>query len=166
MEEGSLRVDANVSVRPAGAEELGTKAELKNMNSFRFLERGIDAELERQVGLLEAGEELAQETLHFDPRSGALTPLRSKEYAHDYRYLPEPDLVPRRADRGDAARGARVAARSCRRAREARYRDELGLPDADRRAARGRHGARRLLRARAGRRRRHRGEDDRQLGHR
>ena len=94
MEEGSLRVDANVSLRPVGSEELGTKTELKNMNSFRFLERGIEAELERQAALLDAGEQVEQETLHFDPRSGSLTPLRSKEYAHDYRYFPEPDLVP------------------------------------------------------------------------
>jgi aspartyl-tRNA(Asn)/glutamyl-tRNA(Gln) amidotransferase subunit B len=94
MEEGSLRVDANVSVRPAGQAELGTKSELKNMNSFRFLERGIAAEIERQRALLEAGEPVVQETLHFNPRDGSLTPLRSKEYAHDYRYFPEPDLVP------------------------------------------------------------------------
>jgi aspartyl-tRNA(Asn)/glutamyl-tRNA(Gln) amidotransferase subunit B len=94
MEEGSLRVDANVSVREPGSEELGTKAELKNMNSFRFLERGIDAEIERQIALLESGQPVEQDTLHYDPRTGALTPLRSKEYAHDYRYFPEPDLVP------------------------------------------------------------------------
>ncbi|MGN6276218.1 MAG: Asp-tRNA(Asn)/Glu-tRNA(Gln) amidotransferase subunit GatB [Solirubrobacterales bacterium] len=94
MEEGSLRVDANVSVRPAGSEELGTKTELKNMNSFRFLQRGIEAELARQRELVESGGEVTQETLHFDPASGTLTPLRSKEEAHDYRYFPEPDLVP------------------------------------------------------------------------
>jgi aspartyl-tRNA(Asn)/glutamyl-tRNA(Gln) amidotransferase subunit B len=94
MEEGSLRVDANVSVRPPGSEELGVKTELKNMNSFRFLERGIEAELARQRGLLDSGEEVVQETLHFHPEDGTLTPLRSKEYAHDYRYFPEPDLVP------------------------------------------------------------------------
>ena len=94
MEEGSLRCDANVSVRPAGTEALGVKAELKNMNSFRFIEKGIEAEIARQIGLLEAGEPVVQETLHFDPVSGALTPLRSKEEAHDYRYFPEPDLVP------------------------------------------------------------------------
>jgi aspartyl-tRNA(Asn)/glutamyl-tRNA(Gln) amidotransferase subunit B len=94
MEEGSLRVDANVSIRPAGSEELGTKTELKNMNSFRFLERGIEAEVERQRGLLENGEAVVQDTLHFHPEDGSLTPLRSKEYAHDYRYFPEPDLVP------------------------------------------------------------------------
>jgi aspartyl-tRNA(Asn)/glutamyl-tRNA(Gln) amidotransferase subunit B len=94
MEEGSLRCDANVSVRPAGTQELGTKTELKNMNSFRFIERGIQAEIERQAALLEAGGSVVQETLHFDPASGELTPLRSKEEAHDYRYFPEPDLVP------------------------------------------------------------------------
>jgi aspartyl-tRNA(Asn)/glutamyl-tRNA(Gln) amidotransferase subunit B len=94
MEEGSLRVDANVSVRPVGETTFGTKTELKNMNSFRFLERGIDAELERQKQTLAAGGEIEQETLHFDPASGQITTLRSKEEAHDYRYFPEPDLVP------------------------------------------------------------------------
>jgi aspartyl-tRNA(Asn)/glutamyl-tRNA(Gln) amidotransferase subunit B len=94
MEEGSLRVDANVSVRPAGSEALGTKTELKNMNSFRFLQRGIEAELARQRELIGAGETVVQETLHFHPEDGSLTPLRSKEEAHDYRYFPEPDLVP------------------------------------------------------------------------
>jgi aspartyl-tRNA(Asn)/glutamyl-tRNA(Gln) amidotransferase subunit B len=94
MEEGSLRADANVSLHPAGSSELGTKTELKNMNSFRFLERGIEAEIARQQEILEAGEQVAQETLHFDPSSGAITSLRSKEEAEDYRYFPEPDLVP------------------------------------------------------------------------
>jgi aspartyl-tRNA(Asn)/glutamyl-tRNA(Gln) amidotransferase subunit B len=94
MEEGSLRCDANVSIRPAGASELGVKTELKNMNSFRFVERGIRAEIARQTELVAAGEPVVQETLHFDPASGAITSLRSKEEAHDYRYFPEPDLVP------------------------------------------------------------------------
>src|SRR5690349_4182154 len=94
MEEGSLRVDANVSIRPTGSDQLGTKTELKNMNSFRFLERGIEAELERQRGILESGEEVLQDTLHFHPEDGSLISLRSKEYAHDCRYFPEPDLVP------------------------------------------------------------------------
>jgi aspartyl-tRNA(Asn)/glutamyl-tRNA(Gln) amidotransferase subunit B len=94
MEEGSLRCDANVSVRPVGTTELGTKTELKNMNSFRFLAQGIKAEVERQVGLLRSGQQVLQETLHFDPASGRLTSMRSKEEAHDYRYFPEPDLVP------------------------------------------------------------------------
>ena len=94
MDEGSLRCDANVSVRPAGATELGTKTELKNMNSFRFLERGVRAELARQTALRDEGAPVVQETLHFDPASGRLTSLRSKEEAHDYRYFPDPDLVP------------------------------------------------------------------------
>jgi len=94
MEEGSLRVDANVSIRPAGTATLGTKAELKNMNSFRFLERGIAAEIERQERIVHAGGQVEQETLHYDPQTGNLTSLRSKEEAHDYRYFPEPDLPP------------------------------------------------------------------------
>ncbi len=97
MEEGSLRCDANISLRPSGTTELGTKTELKNMNSFRFIERGIRAEIARQEVTLRAGGKVTQETLHFDPRPDAhppITSLRSKEEAHDYRYFPEPDLVP------------------------------------------------------------------------
>ena len=94
MEEGSLRCDANISIRPKGSTELGTKTELKNMNSFRFIERGIRAEVARQEALLRAGEPVVQETLHFDPRTEQITSLRSKEEAHDYRYFPEPDLTP------------------------------------------------------------------------
>jgi aspartyl-tRNA(Asn)/glutamyl-tRNA(Gln) amidotransferase subunit B len=127
MEEGSLRCDANVSIRPLGASELGTKSELKNMNSFRFLERGIAAELERQASVVEAGEQVAQETFHFDPRTGALTPLRSKEYAHDYRYLPEPDLVPL-APTERMLRDARDALPELPDERRRRYEDELEVP--------------------------------------
>ena len=94
MEEGSLRADANVSVRRKGETQLNTKTELKNMNSFRFLMQGINAEVKRQVALREGGGRVQQETLHFDPGSGKLNTLRSKEEAHDYRYFPEPDLVP------------------------------------------------------------------------
>jgi aspartyl-tRNA(Asn)/glutamyl-tRNA(Gln) amidotransferase subunit B len=94
MEEGSMRADANVSVRPAGARELGTKTELKNMNSFRFLERGIDAELARQREIIASGGRVGQETVHYEPDTGSITSLRSKEESHDYRYFPEPDLVP------------------------------------------------------------------------
>jgi len=108
MDEGSLRCDANISVRPEGTTELGTKTELKNMNSFRFLERGIRAEVARQLELLEGGGEVVQETLHYDPRSERITSMRSKEEAHDYRYFPEPDLVPVRIDQAmlDEARAA------------------------------------------------------------
>jgi aspartyl-tRNA(Asn)/glutamyl-tRNA(Gln) amidotransferase subunit B len=94
MEEGSLRCDANISLRPAGSEQLGVKTELKNMNSFRFIERGIRAEVARQEKVLRGGGEVVQETLHFDPASGRIASLRSKEEAHDYRYFPEPDLLP------------------------------------------------------------------------
>jgi aspartyl-tRNA(Asn)/glutamyl-tRNA(Gln) amidotransferase subunit B len=126
MEEGSLRVDANVSVRPAGSEELGTKTELKNMNSFRFLERGVEAELARQRELVEAGGTVEQETLHFDPGDGTLTSLRSKEEAHDYRYFPEPDLVPL-APSEEMLREARESLPELPEARIARYREEMGL---------------------------------------
>jgi aspartyl-tRNA(Asn)/glutamyl-tRNA(Gln) amidotransferase subunit B len=128
MEEGSLRVDANVSVRPAGSEELGTKTELKNMNSFRFLERGIEAELARQRELVEARGTVVQETLHFDPGDGTLTPLRSKEEAHDYRYFPEPDLVPL-APTEAMLREARESLPELPAARIERYREQMGLAD-------------------------------------
>jgi aspartyl-tRNA(Asn)/glutamyl-tRNA(Gln) amidotransferase subunit B len=94
MEKGSLRVDANVSLRRPGEDGLRTKTELKNMNSFSYLERGIGRELRRQAELYDAGEEVVTVTLHYDPSSDELTVLRSKELAHDYRYFPEPDLVP------------------------------------------------------------------------
>jgi aspartyl-tRNA(Asn)/glutamyl-tRNA(Gln) amidotransferase subunit B len=128
MEEGSLRVDGNISVRPAGSEELGTKTELKNMNSFRFLERGIEAELARQRELIEAGGTVEQETLHFHPEDGSLHPLRSKEEAHDYRYFPEPDLVPI-APTEAMLREARESLPELPAARAERYREQLGLAD-------------------------------------
>jgi aspartyl-tRNA(Asn)/glutamyl-tRNA(Gln) amidotransferase subunit B len=94
MEKGTLRVDANVSVRPAGLDELRTRCELKNMNSFRFVAQGIDAEVKRQIAVYESSGDVVQETYDFDAASGALTARRSKEEADDYRYFPEPDLVP------------------------------------------------------------------------
>ncbi len=127
MEEGSLRVDANVSIRPAGTETLGTKTELKNMNSFRFLERGIAAEIARQEQLLGDGGKVEQETLHYDPQSGSLTSLRSKEEAHDYRYFPEPDLVPV-APTEEMLKRAREALPELPAARAERLRQELDLP--------------------------------------
>lgn len=128
MEEGSLRCDANVSIRPRGSSELGTKTELKNMNSFRFLEKGVTAELERQASLVASGDSVVQETLHFDPATGALHSLRSKEEAHDYRYLPEPDLVPIAPDRAMLDRAAE-ALPELPEARIRRYREDLGLPE-------------------------------------
>jgi aspartyl-tRNA(Asn)/glutamyl-tRNA(Gln) amidotransferase subunit B len=94
MEKGSLRCDANVSVRRSGETVYRTKTELKNMNSFGFVARGIEAEVARQISIYESGGDVVQETLHFDPQTGSISPLRSKEEADDYRYFPEPDLVP------------------------------------------------------------------------
>ena len=94
MEEGTLRVDANVSVRPVGTDELRTRWELKNMNSFRFIGRGIEAAVREQIALYESGGEVAQSTYDYEPDTDKLTPHRSKEEADDYRYFPEPDLVP------------------------------------------------------------------------
>jgi aspartyl-tRNA(Asn)/glutamyl-tRNA(Gln) amidotransferase subunit B len=94
MEEGSLRVDANVSVRPAGSPTLGTRAEVKNLNSVRSLGRAVEFEARRQVDLLEAGDRVRQETRHWNEDAGRTSSLRSKEEAYDYRYFPEPDLVP------------------------------------------------------------------------
>ncbi len=94
MEEGSLRCDANVSIRPAGSTDLGTKTEIKNMNSFRSVQRAIESEIERQIGVLAAGERIVQETRGWDEVHGVTHSMRSKEQAHDYRYFPDPDLVP------------------------------------------------------------------------
>lgn len=94
MEEGAFRCDANVSVRPCGQEELGTRAELKNINSFRFIKEGIEYEIERQIELIEDGGKVVQETRLFDSESGTTRSMRGKEEAHDYRYFPDPDLVP------------------------------------------------------------------------
>ena len=94
MEKGTLRVDANVSVRPEGSDELRTRCEIKNMNSFTHIARGIEAEVERQIAVWESGGEVEQHTYDFDVATGTLTPRRAKEEADDYRYFPEPDLVP------------------------------------------------------------------------
>ena len=94
MEEGSLRCDANVSVRLKGEEKLGTKTEVKNMNSFRFVEKALEYEIGRQIGLIGSGEKIIQETLLWDSGNGVAVPMRSKEEAHDYRYFPDPDLIP------------------------------------------------------------------------
>jgi aspartyl-tRNA(Asn)/glutamyl-tRNA(Gln) amidotransferase subunit B len=94
MEKGQLRVDANVSVRPTGSDELRTRTEIKNMNSFTFIARGIEAEVERQIAVWESGDEVRQQTYDFDAGTGTLTARRTKEEADDYRYFPEPDLVP------------------------------------------------------------------------
>jgi aspartyl-tRNA(Asn)/glutamyl-tRNA(Gln) amidotransferase subunit B len=94
MQEGSFRCDANVSVRPAGQAEFGTRAEIKNLNSFRFVERAINYEVERQIDLIEGGGKVVQETRLYDPDKGETRSMRSKEEANDYRYFPDPDLLP------------------------------------------------------------------------
>jgi aspartyl-tRNA(Asn)/glutamyl-tRNA(Gln) amidotransferase subunit B len=99
LEEGSFRCDANVSLRPVGTEKLGTRTELKNINSFRFVQRAIDVEIARQTEILESGGQVEQETRSFDPETSQTRPLRSKADAHDYRYFPEPDLPPLVIDR-------------------------------------------------------------------
>jgi len=94
MEEGSLRCDGNVSVRKSGEEKIGTKTEIKNLNSFKFLQKGLEYEVKRQAKILEDGGKVIQQTRHYDSQTETTKPLRSKEEAHDYRYFPEPDLVP------------------------------------------------------------------------
>jgi aspartyl-tRNA(Asn)/glutamyl-tRNA(Gln) amidotransferase subunit B len=126
MSQGSLRCDANISIRPVGRAELGTKTELKNMNSFAFIEQGIRAEVARQEEIVRGGGHVVQETLHFDPRTGSITSLRSKEEAHDYRYFPEPDLVPIAITEAMLSE-ARAALPELPVARAARYEADLGL---------------------------------------
>jgi aspartyl-tRNA(Asn)/glutamyl-tRNA(Gln) amidotransferase subunit B len=118
MEEGSMRVDANVSVRPAGSLEFGTRCEIKNLNSFSSLGRAIDYEVARQIALLEGGGVVVQETRHWDESAGRTDALRSKEEANDYRYFPEPDLVPLAPDAPwrDRVRGSLGAMPADRRA--------------------------------------------------
>jgi len=94
MEEGSLRCDANISIRPEGSDKLGTKAEIKNLNSFKFIQKAIEYEISRQTAMIESGEKVLQETRLFDSKKGVTFSMRSKEEAHDYRYFPDPDLLP------------------------------------------------------------------------
>jgi aspartyl-tRNA(Asn)/glutamyl-tRNA(Gln) amidotransferase subunit B len=126
MEKGSLRCDANVSVRRPGEDGFRPKAELKNMNSFRFLERGIEAELRRQAEVYDAGGTIALQTLHYDPQRDELTVLRSKEEADDYRYFPEPDLVPMEPS-GELIERLRSELPELPAARAARFVEALGL---------------------------------------
>ncbi|HTT61413.1 MAG TPA: Asp-tRNA(Asn)/Glu-tRNA(Gln) amidotransferase subunit GatB [Bryobacteraceae bacterium] len=132
MEKGHLRCDANVSVRLKGAREFGTKAEVKNLNSFRFLKLALDHEIARQVTILESGGSIAQETRLFNPDTGETAGMRSKEHAHDYRYFPEPDLAPLRvADAWLAEIRARMPELPAR--KRARFMESYGLSayDAD-----------------------------------
>jgi aspartyl-tRNA(Asn)/glutamyl-tRNA(Gln) amidotransferase subunit B len=129
LEEGSLRCDANVSIRPAGTEPLGTRCELKNLNSFRFVKKAIDVEVARQIALLDAGGVVKQETRSFDPDTGTTSALRSKEEAHDYRYFPEPDLPPLVISEELLVR-QRGLVGELPLDKQRRYVTELGLPEA------------------------------------
>jgi aspartyl-tRNA(Asn)/glutamyl-tRNA(Gln) amidotransferase subunit B len=130
MEEGSLRCDANVSLRPHGATTLGTKVEIKNLNSFRNVQRALEYEVVRQARALDAGERIVQETRLFDPDRGATRSMRSKEYAHDYRYFPEPDLVPLQLEAGWVA-GIRAGLPELPRVQRQRFVSQYGLPAYD-----------------------------------
>jgi aspartyl-tRNA(Asn)/glutamyl-tRNA(Gln) amidotransferase subunit B len=130
MEEGSLRCDANVSLRPRGATALGTKVEIKNLNSFRNVQRALEYEVQRQTEALAAGRRVVQETRLFDADRGATRSMRSKEYAHDYRYFPEPDLVPLQLDTA-WVESIRAALPELARARRQRFVSQYGLPAYD-----------------------------------
>ncbi len=132
MEQGSLRCDANVSIRPAGTSKLGTKVEMKNINSFRFVEKALDYEIKRQIHIIEDGGKIVQETRLWDPSTGMTQSMRTKEEAHDYRYFPEPDLVPVMAD-GEWIREIEASLPELPDAKRERFISAYGLPayDAD-----------------------------------
>ena len=130
MQEGSFRCDANVSVRRAGTEKLGTRTEIKNVNSFRFVEKAIEYEIERQIRALESGQSIVQETRLYDAAHHHTRPMRGKEDAHDYRYFPDPDLPPLSVTEADIAAVAATMP-ELPQARRERYVAQLGLPDSD-----------------------------------
>jgi len=130
MEEGSLRCDANVSVRPRGSSRLGTRAEIKNLNSFRNVARAIEHEVARQVAVIESGAEVVQETRLWNADRGETSPMRSKEEAHDYRYFPEPDLPPLLVD-GPWIEEVRRTLPELPQERRRRFTSAYGLPDYD-----------------------------------
>ncbi len=130
MQEGSFRCDANVSVRPKGQKELGTRAELKNINSFRFVERAINIEVERQIDIIEEGGKVVQETRLFDPDKDETRSMRSKEEANDYRYFPDPDLLPVRIS-DEFIEAIRATLPELPEAKKQRFMDEFSLSDYD-----------------------------------
>ncbi|MDD2897475.1 MAG: Asp-tRNA(Asn)/Glu-tRNA(Gln) amidotransferase subunit GatB [Desulfuromonadaceae bacterium] len=130
MEEGSFRCDANVSVMPVGSDTLGTRAEIKNVNSFKFVKQAIEYEIQRQIDLIEDGGTVVQETRLFDPNSGKTRSMRSKEEDHDYRYFPDPDLVPLVISDDWVAR-SRSELPELPEQRQQRFMNELGLPAYD-----------------------------------
>jgi len=126
MQEGSFRVDANVSVRPKGQHEFGTRCEIKNLNSFRFMERAINYEVERQIDVIENGGSIVQETRLFDPEKGETRSMRLKEEANDYRYFPDPDLLPLLIEPADIER-VRAGLPELPDAKKARFIEQYGL---------------------------------------
>ena len=130
MQEGSFRCDANVSLRPLGESELGTRSELKNINSFRFVEQAIEYEIERQQEILESGGKVVQETRLFDAAKGETRPMRTKEEANDYRYFPDPDLLPVLTT-AEEIEAIRAELPELPDARRRRFMTELGLPEQD-----------------------------------
>ena len=128
MQEGSFRCDANVSVRPAGQQALGTRCELKNINSFRFVEKAIEYEVERHIGILEDGGSIIQETRLYDAEGNRTRAMRSKEEAHDYRYFPDPDLPELLLD-DDFIDKVRAQMPELPEARMARFQAEFGLSE-------------------------------------
>ena len=130
LEEGSLRCDANISVMPEGSDTFGTRAEIKNMNSFRFLQQALEYEIDRQIDLIESGGRVVQETRLFDSDKGVTLSMRGKEEAHDYRYFPEPDLVPIRTDEAWIGR-IREELPELRTEKKKRYVDDMGIPEYD-----------------------------------
>jgi aspartyl-tRNA(Asn)/glutamyl-tRNA(Gln) amidotransferase subunit B len=128
MEQGSLRCDANVSVRPAGSDVYGVKTEIKNMNSFRFVEKALDYEIKRQVRAIKDGEKIIQETRLWNTERGATEPMRSKEEAHDYRYFPDPDLTPVEIS-GELIEQIRADVGELPDAKTARFMSEFGLTE-------------------------------------
>ena len=130
MQEGSFRCDANVSVRPKGQHAFGTRAEIKNINSFRFVERAINYEVERQIDVLEGGGKVVQETRLYDPDKGETRSMRGKEDSHDYRYFPDPDLLPLEIA-ADTIEAVRATLPELPDAKRSRFVDHYGLPEYD-----------------------------------
>ncbi|MDD5640790.1 MAG: Asp-tRNA(Asn)/Glu-tRNA(Gln) amidotransferase subunit GatB [Syntrophales bacterium] len=130
MEEGSIRCDANISLRPVGRSEFGTKAELKNMNSFRFVRQALEYEIKRQRALLDAGKEIVQETRLWDAAQNQTISMRGKEEAHDYRYFPDPDLVPVKIDES-WLESIRAGLPELPSAKIQRFQEQYGLPEYD-----------------------------------
>ena len=130
MEEGSIRCDANISVKLKESEKLGTRTEIKNLNSFKFIQKALEYEAGRQISVVNSGKKVIQQTRHYDDRTQSTKVLRSKEEAHDYRYFPDPDLVPINIDE-DWIRQVKDSIPELPSQKEKRYREELGLSDYD-----------------------------------